>query len=365
MKMRWFVHFIRRAVRQRLGRVLVASLAVTIATGMVSAAIGLSMGIGRKLGGELRAYGANIIVSPGPQKGGAWLRGKDAEAIRSLDGVEEASGQLYLRGIIEGRAEVEVIGLQPESLKGWRMTGRLPGEKEALAGVDIKEALGLKEGDFIRLALEAGSYEMRVSGFVERGGAEDGALLVGLGELQRISGLEGRLSAVLVRGRAGGLEDTAQKIMRAVPGAEVKTVRQVALAEESFLGKIKLLMLLVSLVVVPASGISVSSTMSATVIERRKEIGLMMAIGGTRAEVGFFYLAEAALIGLFGGVLGFLTGFAASQAVSKGAFGSYIEMPAVSAVISVALGIFISLVSSAAPLRGALGERPSVILRGE
>jgi putative ABC transport system permease protein len=232
-------------------------------------------------------------------------------------------------------------------------------------GSDIRDALGLKPGGTVTLGFGPEKTEAKVAGFVQRGGPEDGSVMMGLRQSQKLAGLEGKLSAVLVRAVPGGIEGTVRLLGERMPEAEVKTLRQVAFAEESFLGKIELLMVLVTLVVVLTTGISVSSTMSATVLERMKEIGLMMAIGGTRRRIRRFYLAEGCIIGLAGGLVGYVAGFGAAQAVSKGAFGSYISVPFHVLPVALFLGVALAVSSSFLPLADALRNSPSDILRGE
>ncbi|MCK4910875.1 MAG: ABC transporter permease [Thermodesulfovibrionales bacterium] len=365
----WFMRFLLRSLTQRVGRVAVATFSVTIAVAIVVSALGLSRGIRDKLGHELKAYGANIIVtSP------AGLDQREAEeALSTMPGVDEFTFQLY-GSVMAGSAgsavsavsevaAIELIGMDIDESKGWKLAGRLPlkGAGEALVGSDVQAALNLELGG----ALELEGEKFSLVGFVERGGPEDGAVMLWLPDAQVLLERPGTVSAALVRAEPGGLEEVVGGIRRALSVAEVKTLRQVARAEEIFLGKIELLMGLVSIVVLLAASISLSSTMSATVLERLKEIGLMKAIGGTRRGIGVFFVSEGTAIGVMGGVAGYLLGVLAAMAVSKGAFGSIIIVPAVLLPLGVALGVVISVVASLVPLLGALRCKPSVILRGE
>ena len=354
------MRFLLRSLTQRVGRVAVASLSVTIAVAIVVSAIGISHGIRDKLGQELKAYGANIIVtSPAglDQKGAT-------RALSTMPGVDEFTFQLYGTVTTAGAdQQIELIGMDIDGSKGWKLAGRLPlkGASEALVGSNVQAARALELGG--TLELEGEMFSM--VGFVERGGPEDGTVMLWLSDAQGLIKKPGSVSAALVRARPGGLEEVVEGIRLALPKAEVKTLRQVARAEEIFLGKIELLMGLVSIVVLLAASISLSSTMSATVLERLKEIGLMKAIGGTRGGIGVFFVSEGTAIGVMGGVAGYLLGTLAAMAVSKGAFGSIIIVPAVLLPLGVALGVLISVVASLVPLLGALRCKPSVILRGE
>lgn len=361
-KSRWFLYFLGRSLGQRKGRVAVACVSVMIASAIVVSALGLSLGIRKKLGGELKAYGANIIVT---HRAG-FLDDALPARLREVAGVTGAAGQLY-SPLTLNHAPVEMIGLDVDAVKelGWRLLGNWPRRDEALVGVNIRDALSLHEGDVVSLASGERDMKLRVSGFVETGGPEDSSVIMGLALAQKLTGLEGKLGAVLLRAESGGIERTVESLRKAHPSLEVKSLRQVARAEESFLGKIELLMALVTLVVLLASSISVSSTMSATVLERMKEIGLMRAIGGTNRGIRMFYLAEGCAIGLMGGISGYIVGFAAAQAVSRGAFGSFIHVPFSILAVSLAMGVAIAATASILPLADALRYKASAILRGE
>ena len=360
----WFLFFFRKSVAQRKGRIVIASLSVMLAVAIVTAMIGLTSGIKEKLGSELKAYGANIIVSP---MKGDYLDYDALYSISKLNNVDDSSGQVFGRAFID-REAIEIIGVDVSRLKdkGWRLFGNWPEKKgEILAGINLKEVLKLEKGGKITLVNEERKIEFIVSGFTEKGGSEDNSLIMSIQEAWKMTGMERKLNAVLVRGKSGELDSIVRNIKETIPAAMVKTFRQVAFAEESLLAKIQLLMALVTIVVLFATAISVASTMGANVLERREEIGLMKAIGATRNGISAFYMAEAVLIGLLGGVSGFLFGYIAAQAVSKGAFHSFISITFYLPFLSLLIGLAIAVTAAYFPVRDAMKYDPAVILRGE
>jgi ABC-type lipoprotein release transport system permease subunit len=64
------------------------------------------------------------------------------------------------------------------------------------------------------------------------------------------------------------------------------------------------ILLLISIVIVTISAINIAHNFFMQVSERRREIGVLRALGATRADVRKIFLGEAALIGLTGGMLG-------------------------------------------------------------
>lgn len=364
MKRGRFLFFLAKSVSQRKGRIVIASVSVTLAVAVATGMIGLTAGIREKLGREIKAYGANIVVSA---QRGDYLDYDAVDAISRLQKVEEAMGQVFGSAVVRGRT-IEVIGLEVNKIKGrgWRLFGDRPSEgSETLAGINLKGALNLEAGRTVSLMHEERKADFRVSGFIERGGPEDNAFIMSIPAAWKLLGVEPKLSVILVRGRAGELDRIVGEIRNTLPAASVKTLRQVAFAEESLLAKIQLLMALVTIVVLFASAISVAGTMGANVLERREEIGLMKALGATRRGIALFYMAEALLIGLSGGFAGFVLGYLSAQVVSKGAFNSYIGTPLYLPLFSLGAGLALSLLSSHFPVRDALRYSPAAILRGE
>ena len=65
------------------------------------------------------------------------------------------------------------------------------------------------------------------------------------------------------------------------------------------------------------SAISIANTMVMSIYERTKEIGIMKVLGCTIKDIRKLFLFEAAMIGIFGGLIGIILGYIASWAVNK------------------------------------------------
>jgi putative ABC transport system permease protein len=103
-------------------------------------------------------------------------------------------------------------------------------------------------------------------------------------------------------------------------------VAQVLGTIEAVLGGIAAISLVVA-------GVGIINTMTISVMERTREIGVLKAIGAKSKEVLLLFLSEALVTGLFGGIFGSLVGFLLSKVI-----GNYISMP-VSTSFNLALGV--------------------------
>jgi putative ABC transport system permease protein len=78
---------------------------------------------------------------------------------------------------------------------------------------------------------------------------------------------------------------------------------------------VRLVLVLISLVIIGISAINIAHNFFMQVTERRRELGLLRAIGATQRDVQLVVLGEAGLIGLIGGVLGVMFGIAMAKGV--------------------------------------------------
>lgn len=354
---RWFLFFLRRSVVQRRGRFVIASVAVVLAVSVVTALVTLSTGMREKIGQELEQYGANMIVV---DRGGRAMAMDDAVAVRTISPhIRGSAFELYGAAELHG-ATFEVIGIEPGKAAGFRIEGEPPRKSdELMVGINLKDAVSGSR----TVAFDNGMAFV-VTGVFQKGPEQDSSFVMTIEGAQRFLGIRG-VSAVLLNVDPGSFSAVEEAVAASFPGLEVKRLRQVAVAAERVLGKIELLMMLVTVVVLLSSFVALGSTMGANVIERREEIGLMKALGATRADIRRFFLSEALLAGFFGAVAGYVLGIVVAEAVSVKAFGSYVPVSVRVVVASVVSGMIISAVSTYFPVRDAMRFNPAAILRGE
>jgi len=149
-RLRWLMAYLRKALGASGGRALLSAGCTALAVAVVLLSAGLYLGLREQLARELRAYGANAILSP---RSGQYL---DVQAVRQAlaqeEGVLQAHWQLYgrvllINAVSSGRQrlfsppqELELIGLEPEKLQGYRLKGMLPQGGQVAVGEALAEA---------------------------------------------------------------------------------------------------------------------------------------------------------------------------------------------------------------------------------
>jgi len=206
-------------------------------------------------------------------------------------------------------------------------------EPEVMVGVSLARRLGLKISDNILLNYQGKILDARISGLVTTGGQEEEQVFASLPVAQRLVGLPGKVSQVRVSAITVPLDDfgrrdpktmsqkeldkwictpyvtsVAQQIEQVFSGSKAKPVWQIAETEGKILAKLKMIMLMLTVIALISAAFGVATTMTASVVERRDEIGLMKAIGAGSLQIGWLFLGEALIIGLIGGFIGYIAG---------------------------------------------------------
>ena len=383
---RWLLHIILRALAHRRGRTILLLAVLAMASSLATALGIVSSSMEKRVAEEVRKYGANLIVLPALARldvgsGGlnfgvvsepAYLLQRQVESALEQSGLK-AERSFHLTGALHYKdADLMVEGVNFTDIRRlfpwWQIKGNWPTVAgEIVVGNDLATQMKLKPGDTMELVGKAQTLRLRVSGTVSSGGEEDGLLFLALPELQQAIGLEGQISLVRLMVTAGGesLKKRASALQLLLPAAKVSEVRQTARTSEGLLAKVKLLMLMVTAVVLISAGSSVAGTMSTTVLERSKEIGLMKAVGGTRWEVMLIFCGEAAMLGIVGGVAGYIFGVVVAQFITKTVFSASAEFIPWFVFVSLGVSLFLALLGSIGPMVSVFKLDPVRSLRGE
>ena len=114
------------------------------------------------------------------------------------------------------------------------------------------------------------------------------------------------------------------------------------------------------------AGIGITSTMMMSVQQRAREIGVLKAIGYTSRQVLVLFLAEAILIGLFGGIMGSVAGLLVGYILTRSVIGilTYVVNP-LGVLMTIVYSIVVAIVAGIYPAWRASRVEPVVVLRGE
>jgi putative ABC transport system permease protein len=296
------------------------------------------------------------------------------EAIRREMGLTDegtiatVAPRLYIPARLEGSA-VTLAGIKPMEERlirsWWELTeGRHLGDgDEILAGAFAAAALNLETGD----SLEIEGRRFTIVGTLKESGSNDDYLLFApLSTVQDVYGSEGRVSTIDVRALCTScpVEMIADSINGAVPGIHAVAVRQVAEAEMRVQERLRTMMLSLAAVTLAVGLFGVANALSAMVTERTKDIGIMRAVGASRAQIVRVLLYEAVVLGLFGGVAGYLGGLALAAVIGPVVFDGMTVMPVAGHLpLAMILAVAVALIAALRPSLVAAGTRVADTLR--
>jgi putative ABC transport system permease protein len=415
-----FVRLVYESFRRQTRRKLLVAMAVTLGAAVSTAMIGIATGIGDKISHELRAYGANLVVTPEeddldvqigsvnlkPAGNGAYLEEGALPKIKGIfwrNNIAAFAPELPVSVQAAG-SEVTLVGTYfSKTLKfgtqefttgartafpWWKVSGAWPADDsdEVLVGEKLGARSAIQPGQQV----EINGKLHRVAGVLSTGGAEDDEIIAPLSLAQALAGKPGVVRKVFVsavtkpedvfaRRNPDSLsaadrdrwycspypQSIALQLTEAIPRSHAEQIRQVAQNEGNVLSRIKGLMLLITLAALFTSGLAVSAAMATAMFERRTEVGLMKALGAGHFTLSAIFITEAVLLAFGGGLVGFAAGGWLARELGRSIFGSAITVEPVLLPVILGIAIGVTFLGSAAAIRRAVTYDPVRALRGE
>lgn len=185
----------------------------------------------------------------------------------------------------------------------------LPGEKyAAVIGDAIMKNYDIQVGS----KMEVNGIDFRVVGIYKTGSEfTDNIVVVPLDVAEKMSSLEeGKISTILVDVKShADIDKVAARIELRLDDVDAQSPEEMAGEFEDLLSSVQTGSLAIASIAGVIGGIGVANSMLMNVMERRREIGILKAVGWTNGEVMKTFILESIIIGLIGGVIGVSIGF--------------------------------------------------------
>ena len=419
-----FVRLVYESFRRQKRRKILAGAAIILGVTVATAMIAVATDIGDKINHELRAIGANLVVTPQedsldveiggvnlkPPTDGAFLSEADLPKIKGIfwhNNIVGFAPVLPVSAVIQHEGKPQDVTLtgtyfskkvsygNEDFVTGaktlypwWKVSGAWPDDnsRDVLIGERLAAKLNEQPGNTIVMS----GRQLRVDGILSTGGAEDDEVIAPLSLAQEILGKPDTVKRVYVsaltkpedafarrdpKSLSGAIYDRwyctpypqaiALQLTEAMSHSHAEQIRQVAQNEGAVLARIEGLIFLITLAALFASGLAVSAAMATAIFERRAEVGLMKALGAGKFAVASVFFAEAALMALIGGAVGFGIGSVLAHQIGHSIFNSQISISPVLLPVILAIAVVVTFAGSTMAIRRAVSLDPVFALRGE
>ena len=363
------------ATRNRARTALTAS-ALMVGISLVVAFASL----GGSVLGTIRAYledslGSDYVVQPADRTSDVAFSPELPEEINDIAGVERTTSMVstYLR---DGEEMSAVLGVDDHYPEIFRLNYTADTPPDAFGGLDrggalvgkqLAEARGLRVGSKVELPSPEGRKSYPVAGIVDNDivGGGSGIYLSKEALARDFNETEGEFLAIKAESGTdrGALTERIEAALGDYPQFTLYSNAEWKAQIESDFNRQYVFFYAIMGVSVAVSAFGVVNTLSMSVFERTREIGILRAVGTTRLQIGRLVIDEGIVISLIGclvGVaLGSLLGYLFVRGSGAGGFEVAFYYPKIPALAALLAGLFIGIFAGLLPARSA--ARKSIV----
>jgi len=342
--MRDYLKFAITSIKHRKLRSWLTIIGIVIGIAAIISLISVSQGLENAILDQFERMGTNkIFVMPSGVEAVSMQQKRltidDVDAMKSMDEFEWVNSYLFGSGEVRlgtRKKFAEFIrGYDTEDMEKsfsdydiQLSEGRYLNKNEkygAIIGYDFAHSLFDKD-IIVGNNIELKGVKFRVVGIVEEIGTEDDDYSVFIpmsaarelfDEPEKVSMIEAKLKEGVDIDLAA---DKARKRLKKIRGDEdfsVVTPAQLLEQLGSILNVLRVVLGGIAAISILVGAIGIMNSMFTNVLERKKEIGIMKAIGASPRDILMIFMTEAGVVGIIGGIFGVLFGTIVAFAIEK------------------------------------------------
>ena len=196
------------------------------------------------------------------------------------------------------------------------------------------------------------------------GTIDDSRVYAHLHVVQELLGTGPQVSAIEIMGCCSAISDgLLGKLRNILPDTRIVTIGQIVSTQietNRLMAKVSVILLVLIAMI---GSISIANYMWANVEERRREIGTFLTLGATRGSIYRLFFAKAVILGLLGGICGYVLGTASAMVLGPQLARLAVEPVPIYLLWSLAIAVAIALLGSWYPTYRATRLDPASILQ--
>ena len=303
-----------------------------------------------------------VGAKPGDPFSGEILRVLGVDLLRPLPGAGDASGS-------------PPGALGPQTADPWMLVNA----RGAFVSAQLAERLRLRAGESVHALSGDRDVTLRIAGIIPRGtvGIDSSVVFVDVATAQELFGKIGLLDRIDLAVEPARLAAVERAVAAVIPPG-ARAIRPKTRTDEidRMLQSFRLNLEALAYVALLVGMYLIYNTVAISVVQRRAEVGTVRALGATRGAVFRTFVAEGALVGILGSLLGLGLGAvlarfsvaAVSRTVDTLYVGSHADAVAYDPVLfakAFALGVVAAIVAAAFPAFDAASTPPAITMRAQ
>lgn len=310
-----------------------------------------------------------------------------AFVVGQIPGVNETIPLVLGVGSTNGNPTI-IFGVPPHRISVYApiTSGRNIGSDfayEALITADTAKKLKVKVGERVTITTSTSPTPkiFTLVGIVAQGSLLQFALaggmpvvVVSLAQAQQLLNLRGSVSMIVVRvSNPTLINSVVESIKQYYPVVEVITQEDILRTVSSIINTINAVLLAIASLSLIVAALGIINTMTMTVREKTREIGILKAIGAERWHVFTIFIGQSIVMGILGGIIGVTSGFVSAYGIIEYYLPRMLKVPLqIPFIISmdvaiegVILALTVSAISAFLPSWKAANIRPVEALKYE
>jgi len=303
----------KRNLKRNSTRSLLTIIGVVVGVVCVSSLGIYGSSISASISSGFSDLATQILVLPAYENGYANISERDISAIKGIEGIDYVAGACWTTDVISVKDEskyapvyglpIETIGDMYSIKEGHNIVNK--NADTCLIGASLAEEYDLKVGQTIGLK----GKNLKIVGILERASLSsmlsnvDNSTFISKEKFDSVYGFDNL--ALIIRAKSiddvNRIKDEIEKrINLQEKKVNVQIMKELLKTLEQSLQSATVLLMAIGAISLLVAGVSILNIMLISTIERRREIGTMLAIGGKPSKILRMFFYEALIIGLIG-----------------------------------------------------------------
>lgn len=345
-KLKQYFRISLRNLKRKKLRAWLTMIGIFISIATIFILVSLSLGLDQSIQEQFQKLGSDkFFIDPkgqlaGPGTGGAvTFTEKDIRVIEKVSGVKEVSYWVLGSAKLEKGREVRfanIAGIPLDRPNLWEETGFIDAEfgRTLDRGDSGKIDIGsqyyhnnvfskpVKVGE--KLTIQGTDFKVKSTLKTLGNPADDKIIYMNVEDFREVFPDNNRIDQITVQVNPGAdINKVAEAVKKKLDDSRdvdednrdyrVSTPEELLATIGTVLNIITGFLIGVAAISLLVGGIGITNTMYTSVLERRKEIGILKSVGAQNSDVLAIFTIEAGLLGLVGGVIGVIIGIIFSK----------------------------------------------------